>query len=292
MRLQTKYVSVPLMLLVLGCGNVRATRDFTTTHEWAGHEAVQVRVRNGNVELRPGTGEQLRISGRKYVNGLTLADAQRNLEQLVIHAGAEPDTPEVFVVELRVPEALKLQSAGADLVLELPAACKASVKSSNGSIRAERLLGPSELATSNGNVRVRDVQGDLCATTSNGRVIVTHVAGDVQASSSNGDIEAEHLGGSTTLNTSNGDIRLVGSPPANGRVELHTSNGCIDMTFPRTLAAELKLRTALGHVHVALGDAVLQHVDVGRNRYNAIVNGGGGLVAATTSNGSITLNAR
>lgn len=284
---------VVMLVAVSGCASlVRATGPVSQSQSWDKFTRVEVRVRNGNVELRSGGVEQIKVTGQKYAGGATAAEAQANLDRVEIYTGAASEDPDTFLVELRFPEDLRNKSVGADLVIEVPKPCAAKVATSNGSIHVARLAGNVELQTSNGSVLAQDIQGPLKAGTSNGRIEIAQVDGDVTASSSNGGVTTQDIRGACVLTTSNGDIRAVAALSSGSRVELRTSNGSIHATLPASLAAELKLRTSNGRVHVTLADAALKDVDAAKTHYHAVMNGGGGSVVAETSNGSITVDAR
>ena len=279
--------------LVAGCGTVvSATREFAFTQPWENYTRVAVKVRNGAIELRTAAGEQIRISGTKRVGGITLAEAEQNLDRLTLTAGGDASDPDTFVVELQVPEDLRNKSAGANLLIEVPKPCAARLVTSNGTIRVQDMSGEVVAESSNGSIYVKDVTGTVRAETSNGRIDLKQVAGDVDAASSNGSIVADGVGGACVLRTSNGDIRLISGSSAADRLEMRTSNGGIHATLPSALAAELKLVTSNGRVRVSLPEAAMKMVEAARSRFSAVLNGGGGLVVAETSNGSITVDAR
>jgi hypothetical protein len=287
-------VSLPVLLLIAsGCGTtVRATEQITLNQPWANYTRVEVAVKNGGVELRAGDVDQIRISGRKCAGGLTLAEAEQNLDQLTVYAGASDAQPDTFLVELRYPEELRNKNVGADLVIEIPEPCAAKIATSNGSIRVEHMAGEVVLESSNGSLHALHVDGTVRAGTSNGGIEIQHVSGGVTAKSSNGGVTAQEVGGPCVLRTSNGDVRCVLAPTAQGDIELRSSNGRIHATLPASLAAELKLSTSNGRVRVALGEAAVKMVDTSRTRFHGVMNGGGDTVIAETSNGSITVEAR
>ncbi len=293
MKLLALVMSAPVVFAATGCAPlVQATGDFSFTHPWQDYRRVVVRVRNGPVEVRSAPGDQISISGTKRVSGVTLAEAEQNLEQITIEAEPDPQHAETFRVEVRCPDELRNRSASVKLCVDLPHRCEAAVETTNGSIHVAGLTGEVVLESSNGSLRATDVQGALNAVTSNGRIEIRQIAGPVQARTSNGSIQVEGVGGQCTLRTSNGDIRLVADSTFRGPVELRTSNGSIHATLPTGLDAELRLSTSNGRVHVALGGATLKAAQASRTRFDAIMNAGGNLILAETSNGSIIVDGR
>ena len=299
-----------LTLLGVGCqaGGIRAEEAFTLNVPWNAYETVQVRSRNGRIEVRQSTdATQVSISGKKYVKGATLEEAQGRLAMLLIQAAADPAAPSTLVVVLEVPDEIRNHSPGASLVLNVPQACRIDVKtsngavvvagmkqttidSSNGGVDATRIDGPLAVHTSNGTIRVADVHGDATLKTSNGAAVVERVQGSTRVEASNGDITLEAAGGPVYADTSNGSIRLVGSPPPDGSVQLDTSNGSIEAKLPASLKGELSLVTSNGKVVTDLGSMALTNPQITKTSVKGVMNGGGtGKLIARTSNGGIRL---
>lgn len=311
MRRLTIVLATTILLIPAGCGQlVRATRDFELNQPWTDYKRVEVELRNGNVELRSADVPDIRISGRKYVSGMTLAEAEEDLSKIEVRAAARPDSTDTFRVELSYPEELRYKNVGAEVVVHVPQPCAASVQTTNGRIRVEGLAGNVQLETTNGRIVAADVEGAVLAETSNGRVEARNIAGDLTATTSNGNIvartvqgrcdlgtsngsvQAEDVQGELRAKTSNGSIRASATPPPNGKVDLRTSNGSIHATLPTALAAEYELSTTNGRINVSLGEAVMKLIETSRRRFHATVNGGGGAVFAQTSNGSIAVDGK
>lgn len=277
----------------VGCTNpVRATRDLALTLPWEDYRQVAVQVRNGAVELRSAPVDQIQLKVRKQVCGDTFAQAEEHLGQVEVFTGRDPQNADTFLVELRYPEELRHRNVGASVVIEVPEACAARVRTSNGAIRVAGLTGDVTLETSNGGVQADDVEGTLDVRTSNGGIVARRVSGAVEARSSNGGIEALDVRGPCVARTSNGGIRLVAATADAAQIELITSNGHIRASVPETLAADVRCATSNGRVSVNLPKAVMQSLQVSRTSFSGVVNGGGGKLVAETSNGSVTVDAR
>ena len=280
-------------LLGAGCGSTfRATRDFSLSEAWEDYARIEVRTRNGRVELASGASETITISGRKQAGGLTMAEAEENVERLTIHAAADEARPDTFVIELEYPEDLSDKSIGASFTIEIPAPCAADVKTSNGSIRVEQLLGPVALTTSNGRIEATSIDGDLRARSSNGRITAASVTGAVTLETSNGAVEVEDVHDAVDVQTSNGRIEASVDPGQADHITLRTSNGAITLSLPSDLAAELALDTSNGRINVGLSRAELSVTEAERNHLHGTMNGGGCQVTARTSNGAINVKDR
>jgi len=308
-------VSMGAGVALVGCGCTggafRATRDFALTKPWENYERIVVRSRNGRVDLAVGDGNDVRIDGKMYIQGITLQDAESNLDELAVVAEADSESAGTFRVEFQVPESLWNKSPGASFRIRVPKACAATVDTSNGGIRAAGLKGVVALDTSNGEITVEDIDGRVEADTSNGRITARNVTGDLVAVTSNGDakldgatgtcrvrtsngrVELSGARGNVEAITSNGDIRVDATPATTGNVVLTTSNGSIWATLPAQMTADVRLRTSNGGVDASFGEIPLKVRQFSRRSVDVSMNGGGaGKIVAETSNGPITLRFR
>ena len=295
-RWQTLWPLYLTLLAAAGCGApFQATRAVSLTAPWNEYERVEVRVRNGGVELSSAEtpeASEVQISGQLQASGSSPSEAEANVEQLEVYAGPHSEDATTLLVELRSPPTLQNRNVGASLVIHVPQACAARIRTSNGRIHVVRMRDDVDAKSSNGHVHVEDVQGQVHVDTSNGGLELRNITGDVSAETRNGGIQAERITGNCDLSTSNGRIECDVTPPTDGHVDLHTSNGRIELTLPLDLAADLDASTSNGRVRFDLGDTPLKHVDMDRNHAQATMNAGGCRVRARTSNGSITLRAR
>lgn len=314
--MRCKYMtSFSLILLIssTGCGRlpVRYERAFSHTAPWNNYERVAVRTQNGNVSVTPGAGDQILIEGKVRAEVLARADAEQYLDQIEIAMKADERDPDVFVVELIVPPALRYKSVGADIEIRVPVPCGTEVRTSNGSVRAEKLSGSVNLQTSNGAVFVESVagaveartsngqiravyvKGNMTADTSNGRVTVDGVEGDSVLSTSNGEITARGLLGNVRAVTSNGSIRVEARPNADGQVILRASNGAIEADVPSDLRGTIELETSNGSVRLDSETISLSRIMQSRESLKADMNGGGlARVEARGANGPVTITSR
>lgn len=315
MHRRVLVLSLAVMAVALtGCSSTlfRASERFGLDVPWDDYERVVVRTRNGHVELLPGASDEIRISGVKEAGGLTLGEAQANLDRLTIVAEPDDTDPTTFVIAVEIPTELRHKSVSASLDVRVPESCAADINTGNGYIRAQGLNNHVTLQTSNGRIIVEDVRGRVEAVTSNGRVQATNIAGDLEVDTSNGRIIADVVTGDCRLttsngrvqvrradgnvwvNTSNGSIFVEATPPPEGQVVLETSNGSIRADLPPTLRGTLSLRSTNARVDTTFDDAVtLRRPRWSKRTFEAELNGGGaGQIRLRTSNGSVTLNCR
>lgn len=297
-----------LLLATTGCGAlVMAERPFALAADWQQFEKIVVHARNGAVDVEPDAGANVRVDGRIRAGGLTLMEANDNLAQVDVTAAPQPGDASTLLIQVEFPDALRNKSVGADMTIRLPAACPATVDSSNGRIRAAGLRGEVVLNTSNGHIdatgidgrvsadtsngriEARDIRGDLVADTSNGRIIVDGIAGRCELRTSNGRVTVTRARGDVAVVTSNGAVQVEADPGPKGSIVVHTSNGGVQLDVPRALSADLMLETSNGAIDATLSDVPLRVRHWGKRRVEAVMNDGGGQLSAISSNGSISL---
>ena len=205
------------VLLLCGCGQlVRATSDFAFNEPWKDYQRVEIRVQNGNVELRATDVTDVRVSGRKSVGGLTFAEAEENLNKIVVKAAASSDHPDTLRVDVSFPDELRQKSVGTDLVVQIPQPCAAQVHSSNGKVQVEHLAGPTELdlRSSNGAIHAtlpESFAAEYRLAATNGHVSVSLGQATVKSlESSKRRYHAVVNGGGATViaETSNGSVTV------------------------------------------------------------------------------------
>lgn len=126
-----------------------------------------------------------------------------------------------------------------------------------------------DIETVNGAVSTQDVAGRLEVETVNGAIDVKNCSGTLEAATVNGAIHAE-----LTQVTKNASIRLA------------TTNGRIVLVVPPTLAANVDVDTLNGGIETDLPVATTK---MSRNSLRGKINGGGGDLRLSTTNGSVEI---
>ncbi len=126
------------------------------------------------------------------------------------------------------------------------------------------------LSTTNGSIKIRDVTGQLEMTTVNGGISMAQVAGDVSARAVNGGIKA-----------------LLGGTAWQGDgLELHTTNGGIEIDLPAEFNAVLEAATTNGGIQTDFPITVTGRIG---KRLNGVLGDGGPTISATTTNGGVKI---
>ncbi|MGY3089956.1 hypothetical protein ACVWYF_003004 [Hymenobacter sp. UYAg731] len=141
------------------------------------------------------------------------------------------------------------------------------------------------------------------STVNNGDITVDNVTGELEITNVNGTIQLNQVAGSVVANTVNGNLIVVfKSVTAGAPMAFSTLNGKVDVTFPSSIKAALKMKSERGDVYSDFDVAVDKGAaKVTRTTQNGLsrlstddwtygkVNGGGPEVMLKTFNGDIFL---
>lgn len=184
---------------------------------------------------------------------------------------------------------------------------KVQAHTSGGSMKFEKIEGPVTAHTSGGSITVNSAKGNTDVKTSGGGLSLSYIEGDVNAQTSGGSIRAEKLTGKSVVRTSGGSIEVA---DIKGVIDARTSGGSISANLLDQPAGDCTFKTSGGSVTVVLGEKVAVDVDAhtsggrvttdfpvaaviqGEQKKNEIrgkINGGGPLITAHSSGGSVRL---
>lgn len=131
-----------------------------------------------------------------------------------------------------------------------------TIDGSNGKVEVHNVKGDVSVRGGRGRVGVHSVEGSIEITGAranvevhsvNRPVVLRDVTGDVRVSVVNGAIECEGIDSShVEATTVNGSIRYVGTIRPDGRYELNSHNGEIDLTLPSDASARVHVATFNG----------------------------------------------
>jgi hypothetical protein len=172
-----------------------------------------------------------------------------------------------------------------------------------GDIEAGVVSGNVEAGTGGGNIRIRQSNGRVNADTEVGSIIVTHVRGPFTGNTKSGEIRIEQAGSRIVATTGQGDISIKLAPDVAGdhSIDVSAGMGDIILYLPAKLKASIDAliaRSAFGTKRFFSnfpGNALIPRggraqTPGGPEQVFRELNGGGQLVRARTSSGTITIN--
>jgi hypothetical protein len=179
-----------------------------------------------------------------------------------------------------------VRTSGGDVSVK-DVAGKMDFETSGGDMFVEKINGETILSTSGGNIDVREVIGTVNAETSGGDVVCENIVGNVSGQTSGGDVEMRSVDGRVRAETSGGSIsiRVTGE---NKGIVANTSGGNINISLPEFIKATIKAETTGGTVECDF--PVTVRGKVRESELFGSINGGGNVIRAETSGGSIYIS--
>ena len=236
----------------------KATDTWSRTYKVAENGRFELINVNGRIIAEPTGGAELIVEGRRTAKGRSDESAKELLGQLEIR---EEVGDQRVRVESRPPRSSGFSSHEIEWTVKVP----------KGVIV--------DLRTTNGGVRLKDLSNEIYAKTTNGGV------------------KAENIDPSTfEASAVNGGIELALSSPveAGDSIDMETVNGGVSLELPQDSRATITARCVNGGVRVE--NIELQKHDEEaseherRRRLNGTMNGGGGKVNMSTTNGGVQLS--
>lgn len=169
----------------------------------------------------------------------------------------------------------------------VPRDADVAVRSGDGSVDTEHIVGRLDVHTGDGSISVRDTRGAMRLETGDGSITGVDLDGAVRAHSGDGSVKLAGRFDALNVNTSDGSLTMQ-VRPGSRMVEpwrLKTGDGSVTLDLPRDLRAHLDARTGDGSVSSNIpltrrGDLQL-----------ADLNGGGPALEVRTGDGSISIDA-
>lgn len=162
----------------------------------------------------------------------------------------------------------KVASLQINYYVQVPARSDLVLETTNGEVRAHGTEGRVEAKTTNGDIVVENARGNIVLSTTNGEVRITNVSGEASAHTTNGSVVAE--------------IRKL---PAQGRVDLETTNGNVEAYFADDLKATLEAMTTNGRVSIAF--PIVREGVMTSKSIRGTIQGGGAKITIETTNGNV-----
>jgi hypothetical protein len=308
--------------IAAGGPGIEATfdRDLTVS----GPVELDVVSGSGDITVQTGPAGRVHVQGRVRAwrgpwisfDGEDRADEVRRIEQ---NPPIE-QTGDRIRVGLR-DRGFRLNGVSITYVITVPADARVEARSGSGDLEVGDLTGPVDVSTGSGDIRIGntskavvvrtgsgsiDVHGaeSVVASTGSGNVAAASVKGNIEARSGSGDITVSQTAeGSTQISTGSGDINVTGARgplrvrAASGDVsvegvpaaqwDLSASSGDVRMRLPGDAAFDLDLHSGSGSIDTSM--PVTTSGRQSRRELRGQVRGGGPLVQASTSSGSIYL---
>jgi hypothetical protein len=236
------------------------------------HDKVHIYNPNGDIQIVSGQVDQIQVATTIYVNklsneeaddivnnsnvtfeesGSTLKIEAEGKEYRVFGIKQKPRMDLVITVPSHIVVDYDLDMKNGKLIAtDITTTDHFKIKTTNGSIQVNNMVGDIFAQTTNGKVLAENVQGDVDLDTTNGSITTNIVEGDVKAATTNGKISGSTLAGSVDVSSTNGSITLT---DVLEDVEANTTNGSITI-HTKSIGGDWELDTTHGKISIYVPD--------------------------------------
>lgn len=158
-----------------------------------------------------------------------------------------------------------------DIIIQMPREGNVNLRTGDGRIELAGLKGDMDLHSGDGSESLDGVDGKLHATTGDGHIQASGRFDSLELKTGDGRVDVRAANGSTLSNS----------------WRLETGDGSVSLEIPGNFAADLDLHTSDGHIDLDV--PVITTGQVRQNEVRGKMNGGGSLVTIRTGDGSIHL---
>ncbi len=298
-----------------------AEGQFDKTLKVTGAVNLTVNTGSGTISVRPGDDSTVHVIGRIRVHegwGVSSASAKDKVHKLEANPPIEQEGNTIRIREIRDEELRRNVSISYEVVT--PAETQLHSSTGSGSQMIEGVHGPVDSTTGSGSINASKIGNELRASTGSGTITLEEIKGSVRASTGSGGIRAHGIGGGISARTGSGTVEYEQTAP--GDVDIETGSGGIEM---RGVHGTIHARAASGHIvaegtptgdwrlHTGSGEVTLRlPADAGfeldastgsgsvtttheltvsgtlnKHELRGKAHGGGPIIYATTSSGSI-----
>jgi len=179
--------------------------------------------------------------------------------------------------------------APVDLEIEVPSACKVTVKTVNADVAVRGTQLSTAVETVDGEVTLEGLRGDCRVRTVSGDASARHLSGALTWTTMSADLEVtDSRLQSFTLQNVSGSCTVETSLAPNGQYLASTTSGDLLLFIPPDTGASVLVKTSSGSV---VSDLPTEIIVADRRRWEGRINGGGASVEMTSVSGDLRIEA-
>jgi len=257
---------IALAFIVLGLSVVlpASAEEWSKTYSVTGKPDLRIETSDANIRVT--TWDQNSIEAKVVTTRYKIGEGGIRVE--------EHQTGDTVQIEVRYPHHnfnMEWGSHRVDIIIQMPREGNVNLRTGDGKIEIARLKGEMDLHSGDGSVNLDGVDGSLRASTGDGHIRAGGRFDEVELKTGDGHVEVHAAQGSSLakawrLETGDGGVRLDVPGDLAADVDLHTSDGHIDLEMPVTTEGKIR-----------------------ENEVRGKLNGGGSLLTIHTGDGSIHL---
>ncbi len=257
--------------------------EWSKKYTVSGKPSVRVETDDGDIEISAGASNE--VNARVVTSGMKISSSDVHVIE-----SQQGDRIELIVKTPKHWLTFNFgQHHGVRVQVQVPAQSDLEIRSGDGDVKSGPVSGHIQIDTGDGNINSNGLRGDLHLHTGDGHVEGTDFDGNLSADTGDGHITVRGRFDVLYLKSGDGNIQadvLQGSKIASGWT-LHTGDGHVDMKLPDGFSAELDAHTGDGHI--SLDFPVTVSGSISESRIHGKINGGGGMLAITSGDGSIRI---
>jgi len=263
---------VVCVLALAGCDVVsiaaqsdRARGTFERTLTVNGPVVLSVRTGSGDIAIRTGADDRVRVVGRITGPRLSSSDAADRVKGIEATPPVEQTGNIVRIGDTNNDP--RYRDVSISYEVTVPANTQINAQTGSGDQSIGRVNRAVRAQTGSGDIHIEGAGGALDAHTGSGDIQAAAIAGAIKAQTGSGDIDVAQI--------------------AKADVQVRTGSGDVTLSLPADAAFNLSARTGSGSIDTT------QPLEVQgtrrRNRVDGVVRGGGNRVDITTGSGSIDI---
>lgn len=297
--------------------------QFDKTLKVTGAVNLSVDTGSGSISVRPGDGSTVHVIGRIRVHegwGISETSAKDKVHKLEANPPIVQEGNTIRIGEIRDEELRRNVSISYEVVT--PAETQLHSSTGSGSQMVEGLRGPVDSTTGSGSINASKIGNELRASTGSGTITLEEIKGSVRASTGSGGIRANGIAGGLNAHTGSGTVEYEQTAPGDVDIEtgsggiqmrgvhgsiharaasgtivaegtptgdwrLHTGSGGVTLRLPASAGFELDASTGSGSVSITPEHELTVSGTLNRHELRGKAHGGGPVIYASTSSGSI-----
>jgi DUF4097 and DUF4098 domain-containing protein YvlB len=262
-----------------------ADGNFDRTLNVSGSPSVSVSTGSGYIRLKPGSDNQIHITGHVHGHSWMGGDVESRIQQIINNPPIVQNGNEITIGERHSNDLFRNISIDYDVTL--PRGSNIAATTGSGDMEVQDVGSSLKAQTGSGSIRANGVQGQATLGTGSGDVELHHAGpGDVKAETGSGSLRLFGVTGALRASTGSGDVHVDGQPSTDWKVS--TGSGSIQLALGNAAKFNLDADTGSGTIHV--DQPITMQGNLNRHHISGSVNGGGPTIRANTGSGDITIH--
>jgi hypothetical protein len=259
-----KRTSLVILALSLMAALPARADEWSKTYQLTGKPDLQIETSDANIRVT--TWEQNTIEAKVVTTRYKIGEDGIRVE--------EHQAGNSVQIDVHYPHHgfnINFGSSRVDIIIQMPREGNVNLRTGDGKIEIANLKGAMDLHTGDGSENLDNVDGKLRASTGDGHIKASGRFDELELKTGDGSVE----------------VRAGAGSSLNAGWRLETGDGSVSLEVPGDLAADVDLHTSDGHIELDM--PVTTSGKIRQNEIQGKLNGGGNLLMIRTGDGSIRL---